>query len=46
MSTYLDYAKEQELDYQEAEKAAGVIVDKIDEKNISTLVTALEGDAK
>jgi len=42
----LDYAQEQELDYQEAEKAAGVIVDKIDEKNISTLVAALEGDAK
>jgi len=42
----LDYAKEHELDYQEAEKAAGVIVDKIDEKNISTLVAALEGDAK
>ena len=42
----VDYAKQRELDYQEAEKAAGVIVGKIDEKNISSLVTALESDAK
>ena len=39
----LDYAKQQELDYQAAEQAAGVIVEKIDEKNIAPLVAALEG---
>jgi hypothetical protein len=41
----LDYAKQKELDYQEAEKAAGVIVEKINEKNITTLVAALEEES-
>ena len=36
----LDFAKEKELDY---EKAAGVIADKINEKNIGKLISALEG---
>ena len=41
----LDYAKQKELDYQEAEKAAGVIVEKIDEKNVAALVAALEKES-
>jgi len=38
----LDFAKEKELDYEKAEKAAGVIADKINEKNIGKLIPALE----
>jgi hypothetical protein len=38
----LDYAKQRELDFQEAARAADVIVEKIDEKNIGQLVAALE----
>ena len=38
----LDYAKEKELDYEEAAKAAGTIADKISPKNIDKLIPALE----
>ena len=37
-----DYAREKKLDMQEAEKAAGVIADKITEENVEQLVEALE----
>ncbi|MCG8607464.1 hypothetical protein MJD09_21090 [bacterium] len=37
-----DYAREKKLDLQEAEKAAGVIADKITEENVEQLVEALE----
>ncbi len=39
----LDFAKEKELDYEKADKAASVIADKINEKNIGKLISALEG---
>ena len=37
------YAKEKELDYEKVEKAAGVIADKINGKNIGKLIPVLEG---
>ena len=36
------YAREKELDYAKAEKAAGIIANKISEKNVNKLISALE----
>lgn len=38
----LSYAREKELDFAQAEQAAGVIVERIDAENLGSLVTALE----
>jgi hypothetical protein len=37
----MEYAREKELDFPEAEKAAGVITDKIDERNLGKIVKEL-----
>ncbi len=38
----MEFAKEKELDYQEAEKAAAVISEKINEENLARIVNELE----
>lgn len=38
----IDYAKEKELDFPAAEKAAGVIADRVNEENLGEIINALE----
>jgi hypothetical protein len=40
------YAEQKELDYKEAKKAAKAIADRLDEKNVGTVINAIETTLK
>jgi hypothetical protein len=42
----VDYAAEKELDFPQAEIAAGKVADKLDEKTIKQVVNALKAEAE